>query len=281
MFSLMKRIGQELNANTEVFTLSNPSATAMDLCMAPGGYTATVQTINPQSHVDCFSLHIAQGGHKVMHKQPAARMNIHVADITMYATELGTVSQIPLDHPERAALHNAVWPHEQTKTYDLVICDGHVLRFHLVPDYRQSGGNEASRLMNSQLILALTKVNPGGKILILSHKLATPVNFNLIRMLASFADVRLYKPRSAHRERSSFYIVVTNVQPHCTEARHAVEIFREAWVEATLPERQGHGSMHSVSSHDLEAFGPRFIELGRKVWKVQADALETACWMKQ
>lgn len=117
----------------------------LDLCMAPGGYSATVLRLNPNANIDAVSLPPADGGYEVLLPFGSVdpRVCVTFADITMLATEYGVnMKEFPTDHPDAQKLTSQRPYHE--KQYDLVICDGQVPYGKVWQSYRD--GCEETRL---------------------------------------------------------------------------------------------------------------------------------------
>ena len=280
----MKTIGVELNDVTAALSLGGDNDSRMqvlDLCLAPGGYSAAVLDLNPTASIDAVSLPHQDGGHRVLipfgRRDP--RVQILFTDITMFATEYGVdMDNIPAEHPD-AAKFQPLRPYEG-KQYDLVLCDGQVLRTQKREGYREVC--EPTRLTNAQLILGLQRIKPGGTLIILLHRLETWHVVMLIRSFSMFAEIKFFKPVKAHAIRSSFYMIAKNIQPQNMNANLALERYRNLWHRATFDGDAGLGGVEITKDIAalLEEFGPRLVELGREIWRVQADALEKAPFMQ-
>lgn len=199
----------------------------------------------------------------------------------MFAAEIG-VQSIPEEHPDKQKLL-ALWPHSQ-HPYDLVICDGQALRTQNLAEYRKTC--EQSRLFNSQLVLALKKVRPGGTIIALLHKSHKWRTFFLLQVFSKFSDIQLFKPEGFHAEKSSFYLVAKNVRPESQDAIDAVGKFSRSWIRGTFLDATGPSEDNDNDDYNdaemellLEDFGHKYISLAKPVWEVQATALANARWM--
>lgn len=161
----MQRSGDHIQEATAALTLpTDPQI--LDLCMAPGGYTASALKYNPGAKVSAITLPREQGGHEVIvgYGWRDPRVEVHFSDITLFATEFG-VTDIPKDHPDfRSLSTQRPWA---DKEFDLVFCDGQVLRTHDRLSYRQRC--EAMRLSCSQLILAMQRIKYVYSSLMLPH----------------------------------------------------------------------------------------------------------------
>ena len=278
-FSLMSSIGSEMNQATGAYEFGIGKPKVLDLCMAPGGYSKSILKRHPYARVDAVTLPRESGGHKVLLQD--SRVRITFADINTLAAEYG-VQQIPDNHPE-ATTFTVNRPYIGN-AYDLIFCDGQVLRpdVHTRPEYRET--KEATRLTIGQLILALQRIRVGGTLIILLHKVDSWYSVNVIRAFDKFSKVQLFKPLKAHRMRSSFYLIAKQVQPQHPEAVRMVHEWKRAWYNATFESQESHiieemyESKQEVSTI-IEEFGPRLMELGHPIWAIQAGALKEASFM--
>lgn len=286
-YNLMRRIGDELQASTKALSLPEPCAEVLDICMAPGGYSASALKYSPHAHVSGLSLPPSLGGHRIL--IPAApkdpRVYVKYVDITMLAAEYG-VTEIPESHVDFSNFSfDRPWA---SKLFDLVFCDGQVLRTHTRASYRER--REAGRLTCSQLILTMQRIKPGGTLIVLLHKVEKWQTMSLLSLFDKISKIQLFKPAAAHRNRSSFYLIAKDVQPHQIEAVNAINEWKTAWKDATFaslvdednqvslggPKKQVQDEVLSL----LASYGERLIELGEPVWRIQKDALSEAPWVK-
>ena len=284
-YNMMRNMGAEMNRKTSALTLpseSDSGARVLDLCIAPGGFSAATLELNPMANIDGVSLPLDEGGHRVIlpcKKRNGTAVHIMFGDITMFAAEYGVdLDSIPSDHPD-ADKFSPRRPYNG-RTYDLVFCDGQVLRTHKRKDYREEC--EATRLTNAQLILGLQRIKPGGTMIVLLHNLDTWRTMELVRSFDKFATVELFKSVKAHVIVSSFYMIAKAVQPQSQAAQAALRKWKQLWHRATFgtnAEPIGDEVAEDVSAI-LNEFGPRLVELGRDIWRTQADALENGKFMK-
>ncbi|KAK6856565.1 hypothetical protein PG995_006752 [Apiospora arundinis] len=324
-FKLMGRIAEELHKVTGAFQMPAPSreSSVLDLCAAPGGFLNTAMRINPGCRAVGFSLHPDEGGYSNL-LSPFRKRCMQWLDTTMLTADMG-VTEIPADHPDAAKfLPRQI---DEDDQFDLVLCDGHVLR----TQDRSSGpggslyqndnsysngatdkvnGNdnhsnhtkhyrelyENYRLKYVQLALGLEHLKPGGTMVVLLHKVEMWNTLCVVRHLARFSrKVQLHKPHVSHTTRSSFYMVATGVDSTHPDAIAAVangvtgggeagvkeqeeneeskSSFEEKVAEAL---REGEPSVEDM----IEEFGPELVRQARDVWKVQADALERAPYIR-
>ena len=269
-------------------TLPRSNARVLDLCMAPGGYTASVLKHNPYAVVCAFTLHPEMGGHEKLLRKDTP-VDIKFGDITMLHREFG-VEEIPHDHCEFSKFDSRrPW---LGKWYDLIFCDGQALRTHklYIADYRRQV--EATRLNISQLILAMQRIESGGTLIMLLHDSAAYETIKLLHLFDNIAELQLFKSTSFHMKRGSFYLIAKNVQPGHPEAVAAVDEWKRVWKELTFPTLDEHGQAKSPKAVNeserarpvsdlLRIFGQRIIELGEPLWQIQKEALATARWTKK
>ena len=286
-FNLMKRIGDEMQRKTRALNLQQPRAEVLDLCMAPGGYTASVCKYSPQAHVSAITLPECQGGCQVFARHGSgSRVEVMQADITMFAAEFG-VTEIPPDSQVDAAKFSFERPF--LKPFHLIFCDGHVARTQEVMS--DSRVTEVSRLTCSQLIFAMQRIKSGGTLIILLHGADLYHNVKLIRFFDKVSRIQLFKPARGHAKKSSFYLVAKDMQPGRMVAKAAVSKWKQTWKDATFPSTAaptGDGNhaqdeaealfkqaeREKDSSELIRGFGERLIELAEPLWEIQKKALQ-------
>ena len=278
---MMQEIGDEMEQSTHAFTQSCGFAEGiaiLDLCMAPGGYTASALKYNPGAAAFGITLPPSKGGHGIL--LPSSQSSILLLDITMLATEFG-VEKVPLIHPEHASFIS-----DRPffgKMFQLVFCDGQVLRTHQRAEYREQ--QEAHRLTVSQLILGLQRISTGGTMIVLLHKMESWDNMELLYLFSRFSSVHVFKPKKKHAISSSFYLIAKDVQPHTDSAKMAVAIWKQTWWHTTFGGKAGTGDLPVPADEvyiraTLDKFGREFVELGRPVWETQASALSAMYFVK-
>ena len=278
----MRTIGDELQASTNAVTVKTEGDEAikiLDLCMAPGGYTASALKYNPTATASGITLPHSKGGHTVLLKSNRSRVKF--LDITMLASEFG-VDEVPVTHPEHASFINERPYHGET--FHLVFCDGQVLRTHQRAEFREQ--QEALRLTVSQLILALQRIRPNGTLVMLLHKIEAWDTTELLYKLSRFSSIQLFKPMRGHAIRSSFYLVAKNVQPNCDAAKEITKVWKQAWWRATFGGQNGTGEAKMLPDEGnvqivLDEFGKGLVELARPIWEIQANALSKADFIKR
>ena len=289
-YNLMQRIGDEMQEATGVMNLPLSHAHVLDICMAPGGYSASALKHSPHAQVKGITLNASLGGHQMLipfgRRDP--RVQVLFADLTMFAAEFG-VADIPTIHPDNSNFSfDRPWA---DTSFDLIFCDGQVLRTHApyLASYREEC--EATRLTCSQLILGMQRIKPGGAFIMLLHKVETWRVVKLLSIFDKISEIALFKPMTCHQTRGSFYLIAKNVQPRAPEAIAAIDEWKVAWNKATFrqseaeafPNLQGSVDKDAVDEEVrsvLKSFGERLLLLGEPVWRTQKDALKNAPWFK-
>ncbi|EQB56241.1 hypothetical protein CGLO_03778 [Colletotrichum gloeosporioides Cg-14] len=279
-YRMMKRIGDEMQRTTGVLKIKSPASDfpqILDMGMAPGGFLATAVKLNPGAKAVGFSLPICDGGYRSL--APKSKdIDIRYLDVTMLAADLG-YDNITADHPDADKFLSRQF--EPGQRFDLVICSSSVVRDHQLDDYRKK--TEPRRLTTSQLALGLERLNPGGTMIVLFHKVeAWTTVLQLYRFSKFCKKVFLFKPTKGHAKRSSFYMIATDVQGQTPEAVLAIERWKQIWRAATL-DVEGTGAMlQELDEEDpspeeiLREFGEDLVRLGKHAWSIQADALRDA-----
>ncbi|KAK5725929.1 hypothetical protein LTR15_004119 [Elasticomyces elasticus] len=277
-YDMMKGLAHDLHDATGVFDVLNtpPSSTEkpsiLDFCMAPGGFLDTAMRHNSQSQATAFSLDPKQGGHEVyMLQNPRAKVNF--LDITMLAADMG-VTDIPEDHPDYANFLPRELSDEQR--FDMVICDGQVLREHSRAGYREK--REVTRLLSTQLKLGLEHLRSGGTMVVKLHKPEAYDTARLVSQFSKIAKVELFKHKHIHAPKSSFYMLATEVKSECEEATKFVEEWRKAWEVATFGTDEEYKALTCATQADAEevlaGFGDQLVEIGRPIWDIQTQGLQ-------
>jgi 23S rRNA U2552 (ribose-2'-O)-methylase RlmE/FtsJ len=284
MFNMMHKIGHEMDTMTGAVDLPGATPTILDLCMAPGGFARNVLQRYPCAKVDALCLPEAQGGHKVRipYGDQDQRVSITFTDLTKLA-EKPALPEASEDHNKDTNLAT-LWPYKIDR-YDLVICDGQVPR--QTPVWGDGEHFSPVCLTYSQLYLGLKRVKLGGTMLLLLHRSSRVSVFRLICIFSKFSDVQIFKSTRNHTIKSSFYLVAKNIHSESTSCLEAIDLFKLVWerassrddsVEATILYKEL--SLTEISLQpELEDFA-KFIELVRPIWKIQADALEDAPFVK-
>lgn len=183
------------------------------------------------------------------------------------------------------------WVGEQ---FDLVLCDGQVLRNHSqdMAEHRQRC--EVRQLTCSQLLIAPGHVRVGGSMVVLLHKIDSWDTVLTLRAFDQFANIAVFKPLAAHEVWSSFYLVAKNIQPHHEDALVAIQDWTEAWKDATFRALTGEGREDTFPDNRndctvlgqqvmkvMDEFGERLVTLGENAKKIQEEAVRKPHWFKE
>ncbi|KAH0441158.1 FtsJ-like methyltransferase family protein [Colletotrichum camelliae] len=282
-YDMMKGIGIELHRKLHAFSIKGPALgpkRILDMCMAPGGFLAIALQKNPDAHALGFSLPVSQGGYERL-IPPRRSLEVRFMDITMLAQDMG-VTDIPPDHPDSDNfIPQQLGPQDK---FHLVLCDGQVLRQHEGFRAQYRARCEARRLTVTQLALGLEHLEPGGTMVVLLHKVEAWDTVLLLREFSKFSTVRLFKPLKSHAKRSSFYMIASKVQSLSAAAAAAIKVWKEVWSVATFDlngEMKHNWREEEPSAKEvIDEFGDHLIRLGKNVWKIQAEALERATFVK-
>ncbi|PWW80271.1 hypothetical protein C7212DRAFT_340808 [Tuber magnatum] len=279
-FRRMLEIAEEINHVTDIFP-PQAGQRVLDVCMAPGAFTEFALRKNPRCIVDGITLPAESGGHEVLVRTSGGRnLTISFTDLTLHTIYLPPGMHAPEHFPDHHAFATNPPLPQLSPPYDLVICDGQRLRTHEQAELRSW---EPGRLLLSQLILALTNIRPGGTMLVLLHRVEQWNTVSLLYRFSQFADINLFKPKSAHATRSSFYLIATTVRPD--RAAPWVSHLRHCWARMTFGGEEGRGTPLD-GAEDLEVddvlgvFGSRLISLGYGIWETQRDALNSSKWIR-
>ncbi|KAJ0122958.1 methyltransferase protein [Diaporthe amygdali] len=272
-FSMMNHVGDKMQQATGVFNLTSKRPSMLALGFAPGGFVAQALKVNPHVQVVGITLPMKENGMESLVK--SLRLDWIQADVTMLAVDLGVaLHDIPTDHPDaKRFLQRVIRPRQQ---FDLVTCEGGVLRTHQIASYRES--REAHRLKVSQLAISLARVKPGGSMIMLMHKAETWKSLSLFYQFSKFSKVNLFKPEVEHQHRSSFYMIATNIQSQSEAAQKAVKQWTSEWKTATFGTDEEYMKECQGNALDvdevLKEFGASWVDMCREVWALQIKGLE-------
>lgn len=283
-YFLMQSIGHELHTATNAFGVSKlgkTPANILDMCMAPGGFLYAALKVNGGATATAYSLPFENGvgGHQVF-LPPNKKVKLEYLDITMLAEDMG-VDEIPEAHPDRANFLPMRF--DGNRVFDLALCDGQVLRTHPRAAYREQ--SEIRRLLTTQLALSLEHLRPGGTIVAKLHKVEEPDTLEVLYQFHHFSSVQLFKPTKGHRDRSSFYMVATDIQVGYAQAAQAVEEWKRTWKIATFESeeefKRNTRRDSTWATNILDTVGLCLLEKAKAIWYIQIRALEEAPYMKE
>ncbi|KAL8658725.1 MAG: hypothetical protein Q9202_007458 [Teloschistes flavicans] len=251
--------------------------------MAPGAYTSIILNHHPGALVSGITLPVESGGHRVgiPHGLDDPRVKVLFEDLTMFVSEMvDDHFQIPSTHPDAGKfIKQSPYTNE---TFDIVLCDGQVLRTHDRAAFREK--REHWRLHSMELVFGMTRIKTGGTFVMLFHKADAWDTITQLRAFRSFSDVKILKPRCAHRNRSTFYLIAKNVQPDKEAAKAFIAEWKAAWIQATFGGEEGTGAdLVAPTEAEVDAllqdFGPTLIEMARASWSIQIQALRSEPWI--
>lgn len=265
----------------EVLDSNSSELSSLNLCMAPGGYTAAILEKNPHGSVCGITLPVESGGHQMMIPYGLAdsRVQVEFMDITMLSREFSDHAiRIPATHPDGANFISQ--SPFAGKLFDLVLCDG-----NLVPSFERTGKKASLgpiRLLTAQLVFGMTRTKSGGTFVILLHKADAFDTMELLKDFCSISEsVKLFKPMTAHRKKTSFYMVAKGVHSFDSKAQACIAKWRGCWTRATFGGADQTGLQPAIPTNAevdalLVEFGSKLIAMAHDVWKVQAQALDEA-----
>lgn len=120
--------------------------------------------------------------------------------------------------------------------------------------------------------------------IVLLHKVEALATVQLLHTFDKFASIQLFKHTRFHAKRSSFYMLATNIRADSEDAKTAIERWKFQWKIATFGTDKDYCGASQLDMSDVEVilkeFGPRLISLGRRIWEIQANALEKAPFIR-
>ncbi|KFY21943.1 hypothetical protein V493_06973 [Pseudogymnoascus sp. VKM F-4281 (FW-2241)] len=272
-YNMTIAIGTELNNRTKAFHVLHTSEkpSALDMGMAPGGFSKTILDKYPKASVRAITLPNTDGGHAI--QLDDANLKLELRDINTLAGDLG-LSSVPETHPGAETLTLEKLLGEEL--YDVAICGCQVTRTQQREQWREH--RESRRLQLAQLVIAMEHLKDNGTLIAVLHKPESFDTAEILRLFSGFSNITLFKPVKAHAKRSSFYMVAKKVRP--LMAVRTIEAWKEEWRIATLGSHNEYEILTRRSAEDtqmiLEQFGEELVKLGRLVWVTQAKALEKA-----
>ncbi|KAI9039333.1 uncharacterized protein KD926_009476 [Aspergillus affinis] len=276
LFRGMETTGEKLVAETNILKLHTSTPQVLDLCMAPGGFVATVEKALPKSIIDTIILPTPLGGYNVL--------NPHIFRYVMHTDKLiyNLVDEGVVENDFETELYEITRPF-LGGPYDLIFCGCAPAKYQPREDYQSYC--EAIRLSLSQLVFALDRLKPGGSLVLLLDRIDAWHTVCILHALSRFSEIQVYKHPEIHATKSSFYLVAKNVNLDHEDFKHAINNWRDLWTyigfEDTVDAQRMTWRCDKIDQEknfksDFEQFGPRFLELARPVWKIQATAMRRA-----
>lgn len=276
-YQMWQQIGKEMDSKSVAFSLCGwpgDEVRILDLCMAPGGFSTVVLKKNFNAKIRGITLSDDCGGLEMlidMNSWDPGQVQCQFLDITMLATEFG-VFVIPESHPEQSSFITSRPYHGES--FQIVFCGGSMLSSLVLPKHRDK--LEYHRLRTAQLILALQRIERGGTLVMLLHKVDAWDTTQLLYQFYQFSTIQLFKPQRHQDIRQSFYLVAKNVEPDHQAARAALSEWKEEWWQTTFGGPEGSGQTDADKDAAtvqgvINEFGRQLIELAEPVWRVQCD----------
>ncbi|KAJ4864066.1 ftsJ-like methyltransferase domain-containing protein [Trichoderma breve] len=228
-YTMTIAIGKQLNSSTGAFDIlqSSDEPSALDMGMAPGGFSATIMASYPKTTLRAVTLPLTKGGHSVHFRHQNVKLDL--CDINTLAGDMDLAS-IPESHP--AAGTFTVTKLLRQEMFDVVICGCQVTRNQELEEWREH--REARRLQLAQLVIALEHLKSGGTLVAVMHKPEEIHTAELLQIFSKFSKVSLFKPRRAHAKRSSFYMVAKKIDTCSNQAIEAKDLWRKEWIDSTF-----------------------------------------------
>ncbi|KAM0132716.1 hypothetical protein ACHAO1_006605 [Botrytis cinerea] len=277
-YRMMQQIGEEMHNAHSIFNIPfvpDGQVNILDLCMAPGGYTAAALDHRNSFKAYAITLAHESGGHNVIIDRNRLQ-GLRFHDITIVKEFCPNGKDIPEDFKSK---FSDIKPLKYIK-YHLVFADGKTLRTHdrIKDTYNANLNKETVRLQTSQLILAMNRMHNGGTLVMLLHKIDTWHSAYMLYTFSKFAKVEVFKPVKKHAARSSFYMIAKDIKVNHPETIKAIDEWKEDWYYATFggPDNMGLAKeepTNEIVQELLTEFGPTLIKLGHEAWMIQANAL--------
>ncbi|CAE6380329.1 unnamed protein product [Rhizoctonia solani] len=246
----------------------------LDIGCCPGGYSTLVMNRCPNATGMGISLPVPSGGHGLAIPAPLLpRLELRLADLTMFDLAPDWSDKPPPALPLQPIPFNR-------NTFDLVICDAHYRQPQPINDPRPWNG---TRLLVSQLLLALCAVHPGGRILLTLWRVESPLTAQILLALDRIStSTNTLKSRSIHEQRPTFYVLAMGIQTNSSEYTILVYSLKKLWWIMTFGEEGGQG--RDVNWIEKEMIAPwdevmseaglaLISRFGAPVWDIQCNGL--------
>ncbi|CAE6478247.1 unnamed protein product [Rhizoctonia solani] len=260
------RLGlQEMNSTINFIN----SHRFLDIGCCPGGYSTLVMNICPNSTGMGISLSVPEGGHGLaIPGNLLPRFDLRLEDLTMF--------DLAPDWPEKPTLQPVPFTRN---TFDLVICDAHYRQPQPVNDPRPWS---CTRLLISQLLLALYGVHPGGRILLTLWRVESPLTAQILLALDRISTSTHTLKSPLHEIRPAFYLLALGVQTNVSGYTTIVHALKKLWCIMTFGGESGQGRDVTWTEKEMitpwdEVMSPAGLaliaRLGTPVWDVQRNSL--------
>ncbi|KAI9698797.1 MAG: hypothetical protein M1836_003907 [Candelina mexicana] len=234
---------------------SIPIARALDIGMTPGGFATSILETYQEAKVIGVILPLSQGRGpdwiSIDRWSSIGRLRVHFQDITKYA-----LGRVPDEQHQ-----NFIWTNDMNLgSYDLVICNGQLLYNMSASDPRtadpQSRVVQRSRLIFSQLILALHHVKQGSALVINLGDMNGRFAIKLIYVIGVFAKPRLLELQRGNY--SALYLVATDIDTGHPLATEFLDELKVCWSAATF---------ENVPATVTDTDFSRFLSLSNELFK--------------
>jgi len=271
-------------------------ARILDICMAPGGYSAVALRFNPYAEIHGITLPRSSGGYSIQFSGKIAQLIYQ--DINYYLPDFPDGRKVPATHIDASLFidfpkfgctgaesdprpaHQADSPRiaQSNDAFNLIFCDGNVLRTHVRADHRADKNREAGRLTYSQLILAMTNIAHGGTVIILLHHIDNWFNVRLLQEFSTFSTISLFKSTAHHQMTSAFYLITKNIQAGNLK-EEILNKWKENWWSLTFGGEDGLGTALAAPNDNeidevLKESGEKIRTMAEPAWKTQKVGLE-------
>ncbi|KAF8682801.1 FtsJ-like methyltransferase [Rhizoctonia solani] len=246
----------------------------LDIGCCPGGYSTLVMNLFANATGMGISLPESDGGHGLAIPEALLpRLNLQLDDLTMFDLTPDWSDKPPLLTPLKPI------PFDRN-TFDFVICDAHYRQPQPVNDPRPWN---STRLLISQLLLALYGIHPGGRIFLTLRNVENPLTAQILVALNQISTgIHTLKSRTIHRHRPNFYALATGIQTNSSQYTSLVHSLKKLWWTMTFGGEGGQG--RDVTWTEKEMIAPwddvmseaglaLIIRLGNPVWRIQFNAL--------
>ncbi|CAE6473951.1 unnamed protein product [Rhizoctonia solani] len=246
----------------------------LDLGCAPGGFAQYLLQKNKRAHGIGISLPCSQGGYGfgVTDWGYLARYKLHWVDLTSFDLAPSIPKPISSSHSYPPLPF-------KSSSRDLVVCDA---QWVFNPDNLNRSWNW-TRLIISQLLIALRAVSPGGSILIRLSCVERTLTGRILLALCRISDlVRTVKSTQFQTIRSYFYVLAQRVHPQSDECKSLISALEQLWYTMTFEGESGYGRDIRAEDEELITTDEEMlsenglltiIQLGTPIWEIQYDAL--------
>lgn len=245
----------------------------MERRCCPGGFSSYVLRKTPEATGIGISLPTESGGYELaIPEELRPRIDLHIVDLTTF----DLAPSIP--KPASPAQDLTPLPF-QLASMDLVLCDG---QWVLNPDNFQRPWNW-TRLLISQLLIALRAVSPGGTIFFRLSSVERTLTGRILLAMCRIANlVRTTKSSRFQAVRSYFYVLVQRVNTDSEEYKKLVGALERLWYIMTFEGAEGYGRDITQDDEDMitsseeltsEQGLMNIVQLGTPVWNIQHKAL--------